>query len=100
MRGISEYWNNGILGEFIDPQHPTLYIPPAMALYAVKKGNESNDRLMNRFKKQFQGTRLGKTLRDKMRYRKSPTKRMVRIKALKREWFRGKNRKAKFYSNM
>jgi len=71
-----------------------------MAIYAVKKGSESNDRLMNRFKKQVQNSRLTKFLRETMRYKKQKTKRHVRLKALKREWYRGKNRKQKFYSNM
>lgn len=71
-----------------------------MAIYAVKKGNESNDRLMNRFKKQVQEARIAKTLREKMRYRKHPTKRLIRIKALKREEFRQENKKQKFYSNV
>lgn len=71
-----------------------------MAIYAVKKGSESNERLMNRFKKQVQGARFMKTLREKMRFRSHHTKRQVRLRALKREEFREKNRKAKFYSNM
>jgi len=71
-----------------------------MAIYAVKKGSESNDRLMTRFKKQVQEARFMKTLRDKMRYKKSPTQRLQRIRALMREENRRKNQKSKFYSNM
>jgi ribosomal protein S21 len=71
-----------------------------MAIYAVRKGSESNDRLMNRFKKQVQESRLIKKLRDCRRYKKKGSKRLIRKKALKREWYRGKNTKQKFYSNM
>jgi hypothetical protein len=71
-----------------------------MAIYAVKKGSESNERLMNRFKKQVQGARFMKAMREKMRFKKDPKKREVRLRALKRETHRKKNRTAKFYSNM
>ena len=71
-----------------------------MAIYAVKKGNESNERLMNRFKKQVQDARLVKMLRERMRFRKPKKKREVRLRAIKREWFRERNKKAKFYSNI
>lgn len=71
-----------------------------MAIYAVKKGSESNERLLNRFKKQMQGTRLVKLLRDHMRFKGKITKREIRLRALKREEFRAANKKAKFYSNV
>ena len=71
-----------------------------MAIYAVKKGSESNERLMNRWKKQVQNTRLTKILQAKMRYKKEPSKRLTRLAALKREHYRAKNKKQKFYSNM
>ena len=71
-----------------------------MAIYAVKKGPESNERLMNRFKKQVQETRLLKMLRERMRFKGKITKREIRLRALKREEFRAVNKKAKFYSNM
>lgn len=70
-----------------------------MAIYAVRKGSESNERLMNRFKKQVQETRIVKALRDGMRFRKKPTRRLMRIRALVREKNRRNNAKAKFYSN-
>lgn len=71
-----------------------------MAIYAVKKGRESNERLMNRFKKQVQNTRLVKVLRARSRYKKAARKRTIRLTALKREEYRSKNKKKKFYSNM
>ena len=71
-----------------------------MAIYAVKKGTESNERLITRFKKQVQETRMVKMLRDRQRFRKPPKKRQQRLRALKREQFRVEQKKAKFYSNM
>jgi len=71
-----------------------------MAIYAVKKGSESNDRLMTRFKKQVQEARFMKTLRERMRFKKKPTRRLARIRALVREENRRTNQKSKFYSNM
>ena len=71
-----------------------------MAIYAIKHKDESNDRLQQRFKKQVQKTGLIKLMRERNVYRKHRTKRLERIRALKREGFRAANRKKQFYSNM
>ncbi|MDD4318755.1 MAG: 30S ribosomal protein S21 [Candidatus Peribacteraceae bacterium] len=71
-----------------------------MAIYAIKKGDESGDRLQQRFKKQVQKTGLMKLLRERSHYKKPRTRRLQRIRALKREQFRTENRKKQFYSNM
>lgn len=71
-----------------------------MTVHAHKHGDESNDALQQRFKKQVQRTGLMKLLRERGRLKKKPTKRHVRQRALKREEYRGKNRKKQFYSNM
>lgn len=71
-----------------------------MTVHAHKKGNESNDALQQRFKRQVQKTGLMKLLRELSHNKKKPTKRLTRQKALKREEYRGKNRKKQFYSNM
>ena len=74
-----------------------------MAIYAIKKGEETNDRLQQRFKKQVQKTGLQKMMRDrKNRKAKDPKKntRLRRIRALKREGYREENKKKQFYSNM
>lgn len=70
-----------------------------MAVYAIKKGEESNDRLQSRFKKQVQEARFVKTLRERKTYKKKLTKRLQRIRALKREGYRAENKKNKYYSN-
>jgi ribosomal protein S21 len=71
-----------------------------MAIYAIRKGEESSDRLQQRFKKQVQKTNLLKVLRERRAYKKPRTRRLARIRALKREGFRAQNKKKQFYSNM
>jgi len=71
-----------------------------MAIYAIKHGDESNDRLQQRFKKQVQRAGLIKLLRERGSRKKHPTKRLIRLRALKREEFRTANRKKQFYSHM
>lgn len=71
-----------------------------MAIYAIKRGEESNDRLQQRFKQQVQKSGLIKKLRARNIFTRKMSKRLERIRALKREGFRTANRKKKFYSNM
>jgi len=71
-----------------------------MAIHAHRKGEESNDSLFQRWKKQVQHTGLLRTLRDRSVFHHKPTKRIIRLHALKREEFRAQNRKKQFYSNM
>lgn len=71
-----------------------------MAIHAHRHGEESNDRLQQRFKSQVQKTGVLKLLRERSRFKRSPNKRAVRLRALKRETFRTANRKKRFYSNM
>ena len=71
-----------------------------MAIHAHKHGEESNDALQQRFKKQVQKTGLMKLLRERATFKRTRTKRLQRIRALKREDYRSANRKKQFYSNM
>jgi ribosomal protein S21 len=71
-----------------------------MAIHAHKRGEESNDRLQQRFKQQVQKSGLIQLLRKRNVRTKKPSQRKVRLKALMRERFRMENRKKKFYSNM
>ncbi|MDB4979193.1 MAG: hypothetical protein JWM56_1379 [Candidatus Peribacteria bacterium] len=71
-----------------------------MAIYAIKQKEESNDRLQQRFKKQVQKSGLLKILRERGTYKKPLTRRLARIRALKREDYRAQNKKKQFYSNM
>jgi len=71
-----------------------------MAIHAHRHGDESNDRLQQRFKGQVQRTGLLKLLRERGRFKRAANKRILRMRALKREDYRAANRKKKFYSNM
>lgn len=71
-----------------------------MAIHAHKHGEESNDRLQQRFKQQVQKSGLIKLLRMRSVLLKTPSKRLQRLRALKREQYRSQNKKKKFYSNM
>lgn len=72
----------------------------SMAIYAIKHGDESSDRLQQRFKKQVQKTGLLKKMRERAVHKRRLTPRLRRIRALKREEYREENRKRQFYSNM
>lgn len=71
-----------------------------MSIHAHKRGEESNDGLQQRFKRQVQRTGLLKLLRTRSTRSKKENKRMQRNAALKREEYRSRNRKKQFYSNM
>lgn len=79
---------------------PSITLSPLMAIYAVRKGDESNDRLQQRFKSQVQKTGLLKRLRERSHFKRKPNKRIERLRALKREEHRTENRQKQFYSNM
>jgi len=72
----------------------------SMAIFACRRGNESNEALQQRFKKQLQRSGVMKLLRNRSAFRKKPNKRITRNRALKREEYRARNRKKQFYSNM
>lgn len=78
----------------------SITLPQLMAIYAVKRGDESADRLQQRFKNQVQKSRLVKTLRERKYFKKKLTLRGRRGRALMREMHRVENRKKQFYSNM
>ena len=71
-----------------------------MAIYAVRRPEESNDRVQQRFKQQVQKAGLVKLMRERKIHRRKPSRKLQRLRALMREDFRSQNRKKKFYSNM
>lgn len=81
-------------------RYPSSNVPRLMAIHAHKKGDESSDRLQQRFKKQVQKSGILKLLRERSTRKKKLTRRLQRIRALKREDYRTQNRKKQFYSNM
>jgi ribosomal protein S21 len=66
-------------------------------IFAVKKQNESNERLMSRFKKVVQRSRIMEQKRKRY-FADKPTKKQVREAAVKRSENRARREKAKFYS--
>jgi len=67
-------------------------------LYAVKKSNESNERLISRFKKIVQRSRI---LLDTKKHRyneRAPRKRFIRQAAVIRDSHRKRRAKEQFYS--
>ncbi len=84
----------------MQPPYFSIKVPALMAIHAHKKGEESNDRLQQRFKQQVQKSGLIKMIRIKNIHVRKQSKRLERIRALKREGFREENKKKKFYSNM
>ncbi len=68
-------------------------------IYAIKKQNESNERLINRFKKTVQRSRVLMNAKQHRFHEQSPRKRYVRQSAVKRDYYRGKRAKEQFYSS-
>jgi hypothetical protein len=71
-----------------------------MAIYAVRRPDESNDRLQQRFKQQVQKKGIVKLVRTRNIKQRKRSRRLQRLRALKREEYRSANRKNKFYSHM
>lgn len=71
-----------------------------MAIYAIRRPEESNDRIQQRFKQQTQKAGLVKLKRERNIHARKPNKRLQRKTALHREMMRAANRKKRFYSNM
>jgi len=68
-------------------------------LYATKKSNESNERLISRFKKVVQRSRI---LLDAKKHRyqeRQPRKRFIRNAAIKRDYHRKQRAREQFYSS-
>lgn len=68
-----------------------------MRVVVVKKQKESDERLMARFNKAVQKSKKIQRIRDERYYKKQPKKRSVRAAAIKREEYRAKREKQKFY---
>jgi len=67
-------------------------------IYAIKKQNESNDRLINRFKKIVQRSRIVLETKKGKFHERKPRKRFIRLAAVIRSEHRSKRAKEQFYS--
>lgn len=68
-------------------------------IYAVKKANESNERLISRFKKVVQRSRILMSTKKGRFHTDKPTKKFVRESAIMRAKHRKTREKAKYYSS-
>ena len=68
-------------------------------LYAIKKSNESNERLISRFKKTVQRSRVLLNAKQHRFHEQKPRKLFTRQAAVKREHYRAKRAKEQFYSS-
>ncbi len=68
-----------------------------MAVKVAKRRDESNEKLIKRFKRQTQGARVMQKVRSERYHSGDKTKRRVREEALSREHYRELREKEKFY---
>ena len=71
-----------------------------MAVWAVKRtdGNETNERLIKRWKRQVNGARVVNPIKFNKYQKKKLTKRLIRESALKRTEYQKRNEKEMFYA--
>lgn len=63
----------------------------------VKNPKESFDRLLARFNKKMQGSRLINEVKNRRYFKKPPTKRKIRQAAIMRESYRNQRTKMQYY---
>ncbi|MBN2087772.1 30S ribosomal protein S21 [Candidatus Peregrinibacteria bacterium] len=68
-------------------------------IYAIKKQNESNERLISRFKKVVQRSRVLMNAKQHRYHEQPKRKRYTRLAAVKRDFYRSKRAKEQFYSS-
>jgi ribosomal protein S21 len=59
-------------------------------IFAVRKKNENNEKLMRRFKRQIQNANIVRSTREKRYFKKDKTKSRIRDEAIKRDEYRQK----------
>ncbi len=68
-----------------------------MTVVVYKNQKESLDRLISRFNKRVQGSRIILEVKNRRYYKKAKTRRLVRASAIKREFYRAKREKMQYY---
>jgi ribosomal protein S21 len=68
-----------------------------MAVKVIRNPKESPDRLIARFNKKMQSSRIIVRLKVRRYFRKPLKKRQIRSAAIMRDMYRGKREKMKFY---
>jgi len=69
-----------------------------MAVATIRRENESNEKLISRWKKKTQQAKLVENVRSKMRYKKKVNKTKEKEAAKVRENFRAERKRNQFYS--
>jgi ribosomal protein S21 len=66
-------------------------------IHVYRDPKESFERMLSRFKKLLQRSHKIQEAKEKMRFKKAPTKRYIRQAAIMREYYRGEKAKKMFY---
>lgn len=65
-------------------------------IYLKKNSKESNEKLISRFQKKVQGSRIILLAKDRMYYKKPIKKKKIRARAIMREHYRALREKQKY----
>ena len=65
-------------------------------IYLKKNAKESNEKLISRFQKKVQGSRIVLMTKERMYYKKPLKKRHIRMRAIMREHYRAVREKQKY----
>lgn len=65
-------------------------------IYLRKNPKESNEKLISRFQKKVQGSRIILMSKERIYFKKPLKKRLVRARAIKREFYRAQREKQKY----
>ena len=65
-------------------------------IYLKKNAKESNEKLIGRFQKKVQGSRIVLMVKERMHYKRALTKSQIRNRAIMREHYREAREKAKY----
>ncbi|MEK7523909.1 MAG: hypothetical protein AAB588_02645 [Patescibacteria group bacterium] len=65
-------------------------------IHLKKNPKESNEKLISRFQKKVQGSRIIILAKEKMYFKKPMKKRLIRKRAIMREFYRDAREKAKY----
>ncbi|MCA9374086.1 MAG: 30S ribosomal protein S21 [Candidatus Gracilibacteria bacterium] len=68
-----------------------------MSVHVTKNSKESVDRLISRFNKKVQGSRVLLEVKGRRYHKKAKTKRLVRQAAVMRDHYRDKRNKMQYY---
>ena len=68
-----------------------------MAIKVIRNSKESADRLISRFNKKIQGSRILLLVRSNRYFKKKPNKRHSRMAAIMRDFHRKQREKMKYY---